>query len=160
MIGADVTTVFFEEWIVNAEMAQFVTDGGRDDDYLLFVLGLRRAFYPFDRELTAIIEYVGEWVQRAADDPNVIASPFQRIFANAALARLTFTPIEHLDVQVTGAVLLDGPESFYLQPEVRYALGNYTRITAGFDLFAGPDDTFFGILDADSRFYLMLKLAF
>ena len=48
----------------------------------------------------------------------------------------------------------------FVQPEARYELTTHSRIEAGFDLFLGPDGTFFGDLSENNRFYLRLRLAF
>jgi hypothetical protein len=160
MLGMDVETVVLDDWVAHAEMAQFFTEGDRSDDWLAYVVGVRRSFYPLDRELVLTVEYAGEWQNRDAQTAAVTTSDLQRIFTNALLCRLTLNAVDRLDVVVTGAVLFDGPESFYVQPEARYEIGDHTRITLGLDLFGGSRQTFFGGLKDDDRFYMSLKLAF
>ncbi|MFC1708062.1 DUF1302 family protein, partial [Planctomycetota bacterium] len=172
MFGADFATVVLDDWVANGEVAQFMTDGETGDDYLSFVGGVRRNFYPLDREVGISLEYSGEWRTRKIKDSRVVLArelqrnfaddppDLQRIFANALLYRLSLQPVNHLDVTVAGAVLFNGKESFYVQPEVRYEVGNHTRLAVGFDLVGGSEESFFGTLKEHKRFYLSFKLAF
>jgi hypothetical protein len=160
LLGVDATTVLFDDYVVAAELAEVITDGNRDDDYLSFVLSARRDFVPFDRTVTVTLEYSGEWIQKKASDAAVVSNPFQRIFANALLSRITLSPIDYLEMQLTSAVLFDGDENAFVQPEARYEFTTHSRIEAGFDLFLGPDETFFGELSENNRFYMRLRLTF
>ena len=78
----------------------------------------------------------------------------------AFLARVTYKPINHLELQTTLALLLKGNSSAFIQPEASYELGSHTKIKAGFDILEGPDDTFFGAFTREDRFWMSLKLSF
>ncbi|GIW71732.1 MAG: hypothetical protein KatS3mg102_1274 [Planctomycetota bacterium] len=148
--------------VLNGELAQVITEGGRDDDFLTWAIGARRTWYPFDRQLTVFLQYVGEWVTHRASDPDVVPviQRLQRAFASSLLGRVRLEPIEQLELTLTGALLLDGPDSWYVRPEASYKIGTHTRIRGGLDLAGGQEQGFFGLFEDDQRLFLELTLSF
>jgi hypothetical protein len=167
MVGLDFATTFtppvLGEIQAHGEAAQFLTEGGRDDDYAQYVLGIEKNFSDpvFEKEAMLVLEYAGQIIEVARSRTDIIpATQFARAFTNAVLARLTWKPIEHLELLGTMAAIVESPQSYYFRPEVRYELGTHTKIAAGFDFMTGSRSGFFGQFAEDDRFFLSLKLVF
>jgi hypothetical protein len=167
MFGGDFATTFdlplFGEIEAHGEAAQFFTQGGRDDDYLQFVLGTRYTFADpvIGKETNLTLEYAGEVVNGHRTEKDVLsAGAFTRAFKSAVLSRLVWKPIGRLELSTTFAWIAHGPDSIYLNPEARYEFGAHTKIVAGADILEGTRKSFFGQFDEDDRMYLSLKLTF
>jgi hypothetical protein len=160
VVGADMAREV-EAFILSAEVAQTITEGGRQEDYMQYVFGARRTWFPGDRRLTVSLEYAGEWVNGDAEEETIeVATDLARAFASSVLGRVRFEPIDDLELSVTGAWLLDGPDSWYVRPEASYKFGAHTEVAAGFDLLDGEDGGFFEQFDDDDRVFLDVKLSF
>lgn len=167
MFGGDFATTttvpLLGEIQVHGEVAQFVTEGSRDDDYLQYVIGLEKnASDPlFEKELSFILEHAAEWIEVHRKRTDIIpATKFARAFTDALLGRVTWKPVEHLELLMTAVAIIESPQSWYFRPEARYELGAHTKIAAGLDILRGSQSGFFGQFAEDDRFFLSLKLTF
>jgi hypothetical protein len=163
MLGADASTTVWELEL-HGEAAHFTTEGDRDDDYLQYTAGGRWTGGDLalaKDELRIILEFASEWVTReGAGASSLSGTAFARAFRSAVLHRIAYKPFAQLEFQGTFAAVLWGEENFYVRPEVSYELGSHTKLRAGFDILAGPRDTFFGGFAGEDRFWLSFKLSF
>ncbi len=163
MFGGDATTVIADVE-VHGEVAYIITDGPLDDDYVQFVVGADYTFYDLisDHDLTVVAEYAGEVIVRESARGEDFTSPtqFARALSNSALVRVAYKPTNDLEALVAAAVTFDRGESYFIRPEVRYRIGDHSKVAVGVDILGGPDDTLFGQFDREDRFFASLKLSF
>ncbi|RME74885.1 MAG: hypothetical protein D6776_04330, partial [Planctomycetota bacterium] len=149
------------DFILAGELAQTFSESSEQDDFLQYVFGARRTFFPWDRRMTLSLEYAGEWTTAQAQGEAItVVTDLARAFKAALLTRVRFEPVDDLDLTLAGAWLLHGPDSFYVRPEARYHFGAHTELRLGLDLIDGRPGGFFDRFGDDDRVFVDVKVVF
>ena len=140
---------------------------------LQYVIGGDKEF----GDLSLLIQYVGRYVfdykdlsqpQNPADRPTyeialknrMFSSQLYEISHSISLRPALKLMYETLDLEVLGLYNFTTKELF-IRPKVSYDIADDLTVTAGGDLYTGPDDTLFGTIDSHlSAIFLELKISF
>jgi hypothetical protein len=162
VLGASVARAF-SSFEAHAEGGYFFHGERDEDEYAAYVVGgnYRKAdlFDPSD-ELFLVFEYAGQWVtDRSA--PGVIPNVLSRVFRSAILARGRYSfSGGDLVLEATGVFLLYSKDSQYFQAKLAWRALDWLKLTLGWDVLAGPKNTFFGQFRDDDRAFAFLEVTF
>jgi len=179
MMGADVSTAV-GAYGIRAEFAYKKADETDNSWQSIpqtqfeYIVGLDREFGDFG----LIIQYIGK---RVSDFENIekvgSASPdfvkYKIALWNRMLTgqleewmhAISFHPVlklyhETLSLQLLGQINFS-TEEFFLKPKISYDIADDLTLTAGAQIYDGPDDTLFGMLDdGSSAGFIELKASF
>ena len=123
-------------------------DTDRNDDYIAFVVGFRRGFdVAGGSALTNVrltVEYAGEIVTRRRDMNAIfINSLFDRPTDNSVLGTIEFEFGQDTSASVGTIVNFDDGDHA-VEAGIRHRLNDRFTVRAGFRVFGGPADSFFG----------------
>ncbi len=162
VIGGDFATTFGGLG-VHGEAAQFIYDGGKDEDYLQYILGIDYAWTDVikDHDVFLILEYMGDTTTQPREDERpAFATGLGRVFRNSFLSTVTYKFSDTLELETELAFNMDSHVSYVINPEVRYDITDKLKFTFGIDFVEGVQKTFFGQFDNDDRSYFFLKYSF
>ncbi len=148
---------------VHGEAAQFIYDGGKDEDYFQYILGIDYAWTDVikDHDIFLILEYMGEkTTQSRQDERPSSGSGLGRVFTNSFLSTITYKFSDTLEVETKLLFNLDHHLSYVIKPEIHYDITDELKLTFGIDFIEGVQDTFFGQFDNDDRSYFFLRYSF
>ena len=161
VLGGDFATTL-DKLGLHGEGAWYQSDGQREDDYLVYVLGLDYTWVDVykDHDIFAILEYAGEHVTEQ-EKRAVAGSGLQRAFANTFAANINYEVDEFLQYTLRWVYNFDGPDSFLIEPEVAYEVNDHFTVIAGVDIIHGADSSsLFGLLRENDQFYLKARYTF
>ncbi len=148
---------------IHGEAAQFIYDGGKDEDYFQYILGIDYAWTDVikDHDIFLILEYMGEkTTQSRQDERPSSGSGLGRVFTNSFLSTITYKFSDTLEVETKLLFNLDHHLSYVIKPEIHYDITDELKLTFGVDFIEGVQDTFFGQFDNDDRGYFFLRYSF
>ena len=163
-LGGSVSTTF-GDWEAHAEGALHLTDDrDMDDNYWQYVTGLNYTLHePLGgtmQEIVLTVEYAGESVVRSRRaNSRFAAAGFGRGLTNSLIGRLVFKLTDDTRFEVSGAHNLNDHDFAVQSMLTHKVVGGFT-VKAGYDLFEGPADSFFGRWDENDRFFLTLSYEF
>jgi hypothetical protein len=162
VIGSDFATAF-SSLGVHGEAAQFIYDGGKDEDYFQYILGIDYAWTDVikDHGIFLILEYMGDKTTRSRQDKRpAFGSGLGRVFANSVLSTITYKASDTLEAETKLLFNLDEHLSYVIKPEIHYDINDKLKLTFGVDFIEGVQDTFFGQFGNDDRGYFLLRYSF
>lgn len=138
--------------------------------YLYYVLGVDRTFL---ENLNINLQLVGSWVP-SFKDPRRIPNPIQRavITENAILFYQQHRANYGLTSRISDRwfhdtleaelllVIYFNPTNMYLRPVVTYAFTDRVKGSVGGDIYSGPHDSFFGLLEQNQTFFAEVRYTF
>ncbi len=124
-----------------------------DEDYYSVIGGLE---YPMNdiigtQDLSISLEYATD-----VSDEERERIFINRVYTESVLLRLAHTVDFKLAFELRHVQNLD-TEASYTHFHVDYRISDYTKITAGLDVFSGDDDDFFGAYDDNDRLFIMVE---
>lgn len=152
-----------DAFVLNAEAALHVADkADEDEDYLAFVVGARRDWSDLGLQsvsrLSVTLEYAGEVVTREVSAGQlVLPSAFDRTAANSLLGRAELEFDADTRLIKNAAINLDDGD-YAFDALLERHLNDRLVISGGFQIFAGPRDSFFGGWGDNDRGYVALSV--
>jgi hypothetical protein len=162
VIGVDFATTFGGLG-VHGEAAQFFYDGGKDEDYFQYILGIDYTWTNIihDHDIFLILEYMGDTTTRSREDERpASATGLGRVFRNSFLSTITYKFSDILELETKLLFNLDHHLSHVIKPEIHYDINDKLKLTFGVDFIEGNQTTFFGQFDNDDRSYFFLRYSF
>ncbi len=148
---------------VHGEAAQFIYDGGKDEDYFQYILGIDYTWTDVikDHDIFLILEYMGEKTTRSRQDERPSSgSGLGRVLTNSFLSTITYKFSDTLEVETKLLFNPDHHLSYVIKPEIHYDITDELKLTFGVDFIEGVQNTFFGQFDNDDRSYFFLRYSF
>lgn len=174
VVGMDFSTSL-GNYGLRGEFACSLPDKGNNPIYSVpnkqmeYTIGIDRSWDAF----SLIVQYIGKYIPDLKSD--IKGNPMERKLNS--LNRIVFTQHERwnhsvsvrpalsllhetLNVELLGLCQFSTKEYFF-QPKVRYAIADAVTLTVGGQLFYGPDDRLFGILEkTKNSVFTELKVSF
>jgi hypothetical protein len=125
------------------------TDEDLDEDYVTYLLGMRRSFYdtPLSNkieEISVSLEYAVEDITRERPEGSqVISTGLGRALTNSVLSNVTFKFSEETSIEANAFVNLDEGD-YSVQLKGVHQTRDSIEISASLESFGGPEETFFG----------------
>jgi hypothetical protein len=147
----------------HGEAAMHVTErSDEDDDYLSYVIGMRREWSDLGRDdidtVRVTLEYAGEMITRHISDSSpYIRSNFDRTATNSVLGKLDLEFDVNTTLTVGGALNFEDGD-YAVDAMLEHKLNDRVTLSAGFQMFAGPSQSFFGEWSNNDRAYVGLKM--
>jgi len=162
--GASVSTTF-GDWEVHAEGAYHVTEiHDMDDDYWEYVTGFNYTcsdiLTQLLEEIKVTVEYAGISASRSRPSDSLYSDVgFGRGLTNSLLSMVDFKFSEDTHFEVAGAFNFDDGD-FSIQSVLTYKPWDGITCEAGFQLFEGTENSFFGGWNENDRIFLRITGTF
>ena len=138
-----------------AEVGYRMTDGGRADDFVQYVIGVDRTFADvlFDHDLYVLLQYVGLEVTSKARDPQ--PGGLSQAFTNTAIGLFRYEFSDDTELEWRTTINLDKWDHL-LEVQFSHKFSDALELVIGGTVFGGDADTFFGQFDENDRVFLRL----
>lgn len=161
-IAAGFSTIVSDFEFHGEAAMHFTERSEEDDDYLSYVIGLRREWSDLGYDDVDIVrvtlEYAGEMITRHISDGSpYIRSNFDRTATNSVLGKLDLEFDANTMLTVGGALNFEEGD-YAVDAMLEHKLNDNVTLSAGFQMFAGPSQSFFGEWADNDRAYVGLKL--
>ncbi len=147
---------------IHGEAAHVFNESKFGDDFFQYVVGINYQFVDLilEHDLTLVLEYASEYVTKKAEGTQVDGNALDRVFRSSILARLAYELNESISFEINGALILHGPENAYVHPAAKWNVTDNLQLEIGGDIFWGPEGTFFGQFDKDTRVIFEARVVF
>lgn len=147
---------------VHGEAAHTFNESKFGDDFFQYVVGINYQFVDLilEHDLTLVLEYASEYVTKDAEGTQANGNALDRVFRSAVLARLAYELNEKISFEINGALILHGQENGYVHPAAKWNVTDNLQLEVAGDLFWGPEGTFFGQFDKDTRVIFEARVVF
>lgn len=142
----------------------------RRQDVLFLVLGVDRSFFEY---LNVNVQYIGRYLS-VFSDPRSISDPTARAFAvqrslviqqQSKEQHGMSTRISHkwfhetLEAEIRAVTWFAGGD-YLASPRISYAISDTLKVSVGADIYRGPADSIFGLVEQNSLGFAELKWSF
>lgn len=147
---------------IHGEAAHVFNESKFGDDFFQYVVGINYQFVDliFEHDLTLVLEYASEYVTKDAEGTQANGNALDRVFRSSILARLAYDVSESISFEINGALILHGQESAYVHPAAKWNVTDNLQLELAGDIFWGPEGTFFGQFDKDTRVIFEARVVF
>jgi hypothetical protein len=166
VIGSDFSTTT-GKLEYHGEFAWKTYDGGRATDILPFVIG---GMYIWDEDwvknlgldqIQLNLEYAGEFTLHQRDNRQYRETGiFTRPFQNSILSRVAFKFDENNELHVSASGNFHHHNNSYLQPKFVHKYSDSVKIEGGWEVFWGPQNSFWGKWRRNDRTFLFMTYLF
>ena len=142
---------------LKAESAWF-DQGGNQDEFVQSVVGFDRLWERDYFTVFILLQYIREDVTHHG------SSPFQefdlrRVFKDALAGQIELEFWEKWTFELKGVFGFED-KGKYVQPKLTRYLGESWEVSLGYDYLGGPEDSFFGRYEDNSRLFMELRYYF
>ena len=137
------------------EVGYRMTDGGRADDFVQYVIGVDRTFPDvfIDHDLYVLLQYVGLEVTSNAREPQ--RGGINQAFTNTAIGLFRYEFSDDTELEIRATINLDEWDHL-LELQLSHKLSDAIEVVIGSTVFGGDANTFFGQFDDNDRLFVRL----
>ncbi len=137
------------------EVGYHMTDGGRADDFVQYVIGVDRTFADVlvDHDLYVLLQYVGLEVTAKAQAPRF--GGISQAFTNTAIGLFRYEFSEDTELELRATVNLDEWDHL-IEVQFSRKFSDALELVIGGTVLGGEANTFFGQFDENDHVFLRL----
>ena len=132
------------------EVGYRMTDDGRADDFVQYVIGVDRTFADvlIDHDLYVLLQYVGLEVTAKARDPR--SGGISQAFTNTAIGLFRYEFSDDTELELRATVNLDKWDHL-IEVQFSHKFSDALELVIGSTVLGGKANTFFGQFDENDR---------